>query len=316
MLWTILAIPAAVVVYAGLRWVLVAPEVAAETLQVRYGGPPSRFVELGPSTIARYQDFRATEEGDGDATIVLLHGGNLSLESFQPWIERLRGRTRVVAVDLPGHGLTGATGENDYGVRGLVAFVASFTSALGLVRPFVLAGHSAGGHVAWQFTLQHPERILKLVLVAPGGIEPPGGAQSAAIRLASLPGGQLILPLLLSRKRMEAGLKTAFYETSKVTADMVDRYWTMSRRRGTRAATIARLRAASVDPIALARLSEIKIPTLILWGENDVVFSLNQSRAFVDAIPSARLVACKNCGHFPIEEAPDHTFAELSTFLD
>src|SRR5437773_2734187 len=116
---------AALLLTAGGLFMLRPPTIAAEVLASRYGGPPSQFLKL-----PRYQDFPADEGQAGDA-LVLLHGGAMSLESWTPWIARLRGRRRIVAVDLPGHGLTGATGENDYGVEAMATFVKTVIDTLG-----------------------------------------------------------------------------------------------------------------------------------------------------------------------------------------
>jgi pimeloyl-ACP methyl ester carboxylesterase len=146
---------AALLLAAGGLFMLRPPTIAAEVLAARYGGPPSQFFKVAGGTIARYQDFAADEGQSGDA-LVLLHGGAMSLESWAPWIARLRGTRRIVAIDLPGHGLTGVTDENDYGVEAMAAFVKAVIDTLGLRGGLVVAGHSMGGHVAWRFALRIP----------------------------------------------------------------------------------------------------------------------------------------------------------------
>ena len=69
-----------------------------------------------------------------------------------------------------GHGGTGATRAGDYAPEGMVKFLATFSQAVGLDRPFVLAGHSMGGHIGWRFALGYPGRLAGLILVAPGGL--------------------------------------------------------------------------------------------------------------------------------------------------
>src|SRR5262245_19724330 len=113
---------AALLLAAGGLFMLRPPTIAAAVLASRYGGPPSQFLKLAAGTVARYQDFPADAGQTGDA-LVLLHGGAMSLESWTPWIARLRGTRRIIAIDLPGHGLTGVTDENDYGVEAMAAFV-------------------------------------------------------------------------------------------------------------------------------------------------------------------------------------------------
>jgi pimeloyl-ACP methyl ester carboxylesterase len=313
--WVIIGLFVVATTTAGLLWLYhEAPDIAAAELAAIYGKPPSRYLELPSGTRARYQDHPSENHG-ASPTILLLHGGNMSLESWASWVERLRGSARIVTVDLPGHGLTGATLEKDYSIAGLVTFVDQFTTALKLDRPFVVAGHSTGGQVAWRFALRRPERIEKLVLVAPGGVAPPGGPQAAAYRIAALPGGALLLRLFASRSRFAAGLRTVFHHKSVVTAEMVDLYFAMSRREGTREATFTRLRSASFDPAMVAHLSDIEAPTLIIWGLNDTVSPVEQSATFTRAIRAARLVTYDGCGHFPMVEFPDPTVSDLRSFL-
>jgi pimeloyl-ACP methyl ester carboxylesterase len=305
---------AASLLAAGGLFMLRPPTIAAEVLASRYGGPPSQFLKLASGTIARYQDLPADEGQAGDA-LVLLHGGGMSLESWTSWIARLRGIRRIVAIDLPGHGLTGVTDENDYGVEAMATFVKAVIDALGLQGGLVVAGHSMGRHVAWRFALRHPSLVRKLVLVAPGGLATPGGPQARAIALASRPGGSWALRLAVSRARLAEGLKQVFHDPALVTDEMIDRNWMMSRRAGSMDATIARLQAPSFEPAAIARLGELKMPLLLLWGKDDVVFPISLAPTIMQAVPSARLVTYKGCGHFPHEERPEETTRELRLFL-
>jgi pimeloyl-ACP methyl ester carboxylesterase len=305
---------AALLLAAGGLFMLRPPTIAAEVLASRYGGPPSQFLKLAAGTVARYQDFPA-DEGQTGAALVLLHGGAVSLESWTPWIARLRGTRRVVAIDLPGHGLTGVSDENDYGVEAMAAFVRVVIDTLGLRGSLVVAGHSMGGHVAWRFALRYPSLVRKLVLVAPGGLAAPGGPQAQAIKLASLPGGSWVLRLAVSRARLAERLKQVFHDPALVTDEMIERNWAMSRRAGSMDATIARLQAPSFEPAAIARLGELKMPLLLLWGKDDVVFPISLARAITQAVPSAHLVTYEGCGHFPHEERPDDTTRELRLFL-
>src|SRR5215831_13833379 len=79
------------------------PEVPAATLLAKYGQPPSQFLTLPGGTVAHYRDY-APVTGDSQAPIlVLLHGSNSSLHTWEPWAQRLRATLHVVTVDLPGH---------------------------------------------------------------------------------------------------------------------------------------------------------------------------------------------------------------------
>jgi pimeloyl-ACP methyl ester carboxylesterase len=289
-------------------------QIAVETLARRYGSPPSKFITLSDGTSAHFREYRPSD-GSSGLPLVLVHGGSLSLFAWEPWVQRLRSSMHIVSVDLPGHGLTGAIADCDYGPATLATFVDMFTRTLGLNEPFVLVGHSTGGHVAWQFALKHPKRLAGLVLIAPGGTADLGGPQGRAARLARKLGGALLLRALLSRARMASGLKAIVFNPRLITPEMIERQWDLNRRPGTFGAIIVRLRGASFDPAMVARLKEIRQPTLILWGRNDIVFPSSQAKLFAEAIPSVKLIVYEQCGHWPMEELPDRSVEDLQAFL-
>ena len=302
----------------GAVFVFPTPEAPEAMLRAKYGQPPSQFLKLPGGTLAHYRDYAP---GNGDASapvLVMLHGSNASLHTWEPWVQRLRPTMRVVTVDLPGHGLTGATVEGDYSPDGMAAFVETFTRALGIERPFVLVGSSMGGHVAWRYTVAHPERVAKLVLVDASGVQLPGPEPPApmAFRLAR---NRLTAPLvrrMAPRRMFAATIPRAFYNKSLVTPEMIDRYWELNRRKGTPAATIARFALPRVDEAMVARLGEIKAPTLVLWGREDELLPLGFADFFVSRIPQAKKIVYEHCGHLPMEEVPDRSAADVRAFVE
>lgn len=123
-----------------------------------------RLVETKSGTVAHLRD-----QGDPNGEpLVLLHGASLSLHSWEPWVELLERHFRVISLDLPGHGLTGATVEADYTIDGVVEFVDELLTQLG-IRRFHLSGRSMGGRAAWIYTLLYPERIDRLILIDASG---------------------------------------------------------------------------------------------------------------------------------------------------
>jgi pimeloyl-ACP methyl ester carboxylesterase len=310
-----------VLLVAGLAALVVffpTPAVPEETLRARYAQPPSQFLKLPSGTSVHFRDYPAANSDKAAPVVVLIHGSNASLHTWEPWTQRLRATMRVVTVDLPGHGLTGATLENDYSPDGMVAFVDSFTRAVGLDRPFVLAGNSMGGHVAWRFAIAHPDRVSRLVLVDPGGVPPPDGdgPTPVAFRLARNPITAPLVRRVAPRSLFESTLKKAFFNQSLVTPEMVDRYWELNRRKGTPDATLARFRQPRYDPAMVARINEIKTPTLVLWGREDGLIPVAVANVFAKSIAQSKLVIYDHCGHIPMEELPDRSAADVRTFVE
>jgi pimeloyl-ACP methyl ester carboxylesterase len=216
---------------------------------------------------------------------------------------------------MPGHGDTAATRAADYTVDGMVAFLAAFVAAIGLNHPFVLAGHSMGGHVCWRYALKYPEHLAGLILMAAGGLANPAGGAQKAMSLARSRSGSLLLRLMSSRTRLEAGLKANVADPSVMTREMVDEWWSHSRREGVFGATLARYRAARANPAMLARLGEIETPALIQWGRQDNVFPLALGEFMANEIPNAQLVTYEPCRHFPMLEHPQETARDADAFM-
>ena len=310
-----------VLTVAGLSALLVffpTPQAPEAVLVAKYAQSPSQFLKLASGTIVHYRDYAPATADGASPILVLLHGSNTSLHTWEPWAQRLRATMRVVTVDLPGHGLTGATVEGDYSLEGMVGFVESFTRALGIDHPFVLAGNSMGGNVAWRYTLAHPDRVARLVLVDAAGVSLPEAETPAplAFRLARNPITAPLVRRVAPRGLFASALQKAFYDKSLVTPEMIDRYWELNRRRGTPDATMARFRLPRYDPVMMARLHEIAVPTLVLWGREDALLPVRLASFFEQTIPHARVIVYDHCGHLPMEEAADRSAADVRAFWE
>ena len=286
------------------------PDVSDAELVMKYGQPPSQFITLGSGARAHYRD---QGQRNGPA-LVLLHGSNASLHTWEPWVAQIGDQFRMISIDLPSHGLTGAVPENDYSQEAMAKFVGEFTTALG-VDHFALAGNSMGGGVAARFALMHPERLTHLILVDAGGMpsktpRDPG----LGFRLARMPVLQYALLYVSPRSLFEDGLKKAFADDALVTPAMVDRYWELNRRAGTRAATLKRFQTVQDDFIE-QNVAKITTPTLILWGDLDTLVPRDAGEAYNAAIKGSKLIVYKNVGHVPMEEVPEQSARAVRAFL-
>src|ERR1700730_10555356 len=164
-------------VLAGVALWAYSPSLPAETLIVRYANDRSKFIDVG--------GVRAQGNPDG-IPLVLIHGSNGSLYEWEGWARELGAQARLISVDLPGHGLTGAWPRDEYTVEAYAYFIEVLVDTLNLDR-FVLAGHSLGGAVAWTFAATRPDRVSQLILIDSAGYPPAAGATPWPARLARLP---------------------------------------------------------------------------------------------------------------------------------
>jgi pimeloyl-ACP methyl ester carboxylesterase len=275
-------------------------------VEARWGTPPSQFVEVDGMRV------HVRDRGDGPA-LVLIHGSNSSLFTWEGWAGQLSGKRRVIALDLPGHGLTGPHPQDRYSAKDMAEVVDHIMTKLG-VEHASLAGNSMGGHVALVYALAHPQRVDKLILVDAVGL-PRGEPRPLVLRVAGWPVLGHIFGVVTPRFAVAASLRDVYGDPSKVTDELVDRYYDLLLREGNRRAT--RIRLSMPDDTDTARhLGELRLPVLILWGARDRWILPKYGERFRDAIPGARLVVFGELGHVPMEEDPVATARAASAFLD
>jgi pimeloyl-ACP methyl ester carboxylesterase len=305
---TILGVIAAVLVVAFL--LARTPDTDAAEMRAKYGAAPSRFVKLTDGRTVHLRD-----EGPRDAlAIVLLHGSNADLHTWQKWADGLKADYRVIRYDQRGHGLTGPAPGGDYRTDAFAADVDAVADTLGLER-FVLAGNSMGGGIAVRYAMLHPERLAGLVLVDAGGapVRREGGG-NLAFTLARTPVINGIFSQMLPRGLVEKSYRQSVSNQAIVTPAAVDRYWELARYPGNRAATRARF-AQGWTTFTPEQVSAIRTPTLVMWGDEDSLIPFQAAQWFVDHLPDAELVHYPGIGHIPMEEAPGRSLADLREWL-
>lgn len=299
------------IVLAGGALYLNQPDIPRHELEAKYATPPSRFISLPDGARIHYRD-----RGPRDAEIlVLLHGSNASLFTWEPWSKALSDHFRVISLDLPGHGLTGSVPNGDYSQKGMAKTVAEFADALHL-KQFSLAGNSMGGGVAARFAEMYPTRLTHLVLVDAGGMPVKMGDRvPLAFRLARMQWARPILLHLTPRSLVSEGLNDAIVRKSIITDHMIDEYWDFARMEGTREATAERFALDDDWTYVKDHIGTIRMPTLILWGEQDHLIPVAAAHAFNQAIPNSKLIVYPATGHIPMEEVAAQSAADVRAFL-
>ncbi len=249
--------------------------------------------------------------------IILVHGSNASLQTFEPLVDILQERFRLISFDQPGHGLTGPHPRNDYSAKGMFEAIEAVIDATGVER-FAIAGNSMGGWLAWRYGLAMPGKISGLVLMnATGAPESPNAAKPRlylGARIMRHSTGRFLARYITPRSVVKQSLLDNVVDDAIVTETMVDRYWELVRYPGNRRA--AGLRAiVDREPQFGRRLGEITLPTLILWGAQDTVTPPYNALTFDAMMPNSRLVIFDDVGHLTMEEAPARTAALIDEFL-
>ena len=288
------------------------PDTDPVEMRAKYGTPPSQFLTLSPGLTVHVRDQGPR---DGQA-IILIHGSNASLHTWEPWVTRLQNSYRVVTLDLPGHGLTGANPSGVYDYPSYAAVVDQAMQKLGIARA-IIAGNSMGGGVAWSYALAHPDKVSGLVLIDAAGA-PNAASRKAPIgfRIARMPVIKELARVIMPRAMFESSLKTSISNTAIITPMMVDRYWELNRYPGNREATMLRFAAAQKSrPATPAQLARIKAPVLILWGAEDNLIPVSSAQWFHKNLQGSKLIIYPKVGHIPMEEVPDRSAIDLTEWV-
>jgi pimeloyl-ACP methyl ester carboxylesterase len=286
-----------------------APDRRVSELQSRWAPPPSVFMKVAGMNV----HLRDEGPREDSMPIVLLHGTSSSLHTWQGWVQALKDQRRVIRFDLPGFGLTGPSPDNVYTIRSYVRFVIAMLDKLG-VHSCVLAGNSFGGYVSWVTALAHPGRVEKLILVDSSGYVFQSASVPIGFRIAQIPVLNRLAANVLPRHLIESSLRNVYGDPSKVTPELIDLYFDMTLREGNRRALVERFKQAPLGEMA-SRITELKVPTLILWGGRDRLIPPNIGERFHREIAGSRLVVFKDLGHVPQEEDPARTVAAAKQFL-
>jgi pimeloyl-ACP methyl ester carboxylesterase len=241
--------------------------------------------------------------------IILIHGITASSQVWEPVAERLAANHTVLAPDLLGHGQS-AKPRGDYSMGAFASGIRDLALSLEL-EPATVVGHSLGGGVAMQFAYQFPERTARLALVSSGGL---GRRVHVFLRAATLPGSELVIPLMAGRQVLSAGRavgKALGWAGLKLGNDAVE----MARGHASlvdpesRSAFVHTLRASvdvtgqrvqATDRLYLAE----ELPLLIVWGGRDRIIPPEHGRRAHELLPASRFELFESAGHFPFLDEP------------
>ena len=238
--------------------------------------------------------FKYIEEGDGEP-LVLLHGLFGAMSNFKDLIEYFRHHYKVVVPILP-------LLEMDIlhtSVGGLAKFVHKFLETKNYEGVHLL-GNSLGGHVALVYTLKHPQRIKSLILTGSSGLFENGMGDSYHKR-----GDYEYI-----RKKTEL----TFYDPNTATKELVDEVYSITNNRMKAIKIIALAKSAIRNNLG-EELNQIKQPTLLIWGNNDIITPPFVAQEFNKLIINSELHFVDKCGHAPMMEVPAAFNEILHKFL-
>lgn len=246
-----------------------------------------------------------SESARGKPVVMLIHGFGADSSNWVRFVNEMEGRYHFIVPDLPGHGESTRSLTLDYGVHAQAQRLLELADILD-IKQFHVAGSSMGGAIGIAMALEAPERVLSLGLVNAAGVTLRSEAFTDLIGAGSNP--------LIPRKP----------EDMYVTLEwaMADPPWLpdffvmqMGALKAANAAVADKVHTDVDGKMELrSRLSDIQVPTLVVWGDRDRLLSLENAAVFDDEIPNSRAVILNGIGHLPMAEAPDKTADALGGF--
>ncbi len=288
--------------------------------------PPSRWVDLdGP---VHFVDYGGPADG---SLLVCVHGLGGSLVNWAAVAPALSRTSRVLALDLAGFGRTQG-GQRSTSVAANRLLLHRFLNDVA-GTPAILVGNSMGGMIAAIEAAAHPEAVAGVVLIDPAL---PAGVGSRSHPLVTAMFAAFLLPgmgqFALSRRRRSRGaeqvamdlLKLCCVDASRVPAEVVEEHLALARERrdypnvDTELLTAARslLWVLARRRQFVAMLSRIRVPVLLLHGDQDRLVPIAAARAAALANPAWTFEVAPDIGHVPQLEAPDWTVEHIVRWLE
>ena len=274
---------------------------ARELKRVEIDGVPINYVDVG--------------SGDQDP-VVLVHGLGGQWQNWLENIPRLAQERRVLALDLPGFGLTPEPSGGEISIPGYGRTVDAFCEKLGLGK-VDMVGNSMGGFVAAEVAIQFPGRLSRLVLVSAAGITSADTLQAPILTFGRV--ATAVVTNSAARHRQTAARPLGRHAALALVARhprllKPDLAYEGFFKGAGKAGFDDALRAC-LDYDFRERLPDVKVPTLIVWGEKDAIIPVRDANEFERLIPDSRKVVMKDTGHIPMAERPQAFNDVLVDFL-
>lgn len=278
-------------------------------LRARYMAPADRLTTIGGVEV-RYRD-----EGQGQP-LLLLHGSNSTLDTWDGVATQLRRHYRVIRFDMPPMGLSGSISDAaKTTLPGPDALMNGLLDRLRVTQPIVAIGVSSGGTMAYYLAGNHPERVRAIVL---------SNTPSDPVDTSALVNPPDLVAAVAREKATgmrdpdwyRAYFRSLYGDPARITEPQIARNYDMGRR--VKEANLLHLfaLAGNVDETR-ARLAKVRAPTLLIWGMRDNVLPWAAAKALREHLTGvqASVVALDDVGHYPPIEAPDRFAAIVETYL-
>jgi len=284
----------------------------------KYRYADSKWISNDFGTLIHYRDV-----GEGPV-IILLHGEISSLHTWEKWIDTLSQDFRVIAIDLPGSGLTSAphcvedheeTCAENLSSNYLAHTFEYFVEDLNIDK-FSLIGSSYSGYLAAQYAAhQHPEKLDKLILITPMGYQQ---ELPWILNYVTTPGMNILNKYFQPSSVITTIVDKFYGDPHNIQRVNLDRYIHLAQSEGGFESNVIQLSLVRtlMEYGMLLDLGDIEIPTLVMWGELDRWGDFKHAARWEEELGKATLVTYPFYGHALMEEGPENTAADIAAFIN
>jgi pimeloyl-ACP methyl ester carboxylesterase len=263
-------------------------------------GVTEKVVQVGDHQIAYL-------EGGKGETVILLHGFGDQKDSWVKFARPLTKTYRVIIPDLPGFGESSKISSQRYDIETQLSRMAAFIEKVDAGK-YHVAGNSLGGLLAGLLAVTSPDRVKSLALLDPYGI----ANREKSELVKEIEKG--VNPMIVEKPEdYDRLLKFMFVHPPSLPGP-VKKYLTakMLENKDFNKKVFNELKG---DTLLEERMAEIKVPTLVLWGDTDRVFPASSARVLEQGIAGSKVVILKDCGHLPMTEKPEESSTYYVQFL-
>ena len=257
--------------------------------------------------------------GEGEP-LLLIHGFGAGSWVWEKQIEILSRKYRVYALDLIGHGFSDRP-RMGYTPETYIHFLSDFMDGLGIERA-ILVGNSMGGGIAWAVAALFPERVEKLILIDCVPPDVLNQVKNESFRTLAAIKSIPLLPYLVmamairNRYLIKEILLECVADAKRITPEVLNRQYQLIRTKGTIWALYSTLKNAKKASEMKDLLARIHQPTLLIWGERDLIFPLTVGESLHRVIEGSKFQIIQRTGHIPMWETPDEVNRIILDFLE
>jgi len=255
-------------------------------------------------------------KGEGEP-LLLIHGYGAGFWIWEKQLDILSRNYKVYALDTIGYGYSDRP-RIEYTPETYIHFLRDFMDGLEIERA-TLIGNSMGGGIAWAMAALFPKRVEKLILIDCVPPDVLNQVRNESFRTLAVVKDIPFLPYLVIASRnknsMKRVLQECLFDRRLISPALLDRQWELNRFKGSTWALYSTLKHAKETSKMGDYLSLINHPTLLIWGERDLVFPPSVGESLHQAIKGSKLHIIKRSGHIPMWETPEEVNRVILDFL-